>query len=348
MRFAKADSLTAVLDRSCVFAVALLLTTACPGDDAAPAADGSGTTGADTSPPPDDTAGSSGPATTTDPDGTTSGSAETTGAVGLPCNGHVELCDRPYDLVVFPGTHNSHAAMDDGYPVVNANHVRGIGPQLVDGVRAMLIDIYPDPDDDTAILMCHGPCSLASTPHIEGLQTIVDFLVANPREVLTIIYQDGVGIDRIEAEFAATGADALVYAHEPGTPWPTLGEMIEADTRLVVTAESGGPPPAWFHHVWDEAWDTPYGPSSIEGLSCDLNRGDPEHDLFLVNHWVNTGLGLPSQDNASEANTTEVLLARAQQCWAQWDHPPNFLVVDFYEQGSLFSVVDTLNGVDHK
>lgn len=276
----------------------------------------------------------------------TSDGADSTGpAVPQPCNGHAALCSRSFDQVVFAGTHNSHSARDAGFPAVNANQEHDIARQLEDGIRVLLIDIYPDEADPDTVLMCHGPCTLASTPHLEGLAAITAFLQANPREVLTIIYEDHVAVTEIEQDYADSGAQALVYAHAPGEPWPTLGEMIDADTRLVVTAESGGPPPSWLHHVWDEAWDTPYGPMTVEELSCELNRGSSDNDLYLVNHWVNDAFGLPSQSNAALVNASDILLARAEECQAQWDHPPSFLVVDFYEQGDLFAVVDALNGV---
>ena len=77
-----------------------------------------------------------------------------------------------------------------------------------------------------------------------------------------------------------------------------------------------------------------------------LNRGDPANDLFLVNHWVNSLLGLPSAAQAEVVNQYDFLLARAQECAQLWDHAPNFLAIDFWERGDLFAVVDTLNGVD--
>jgi hypothetical protein len=278
---------------------------------------------------------------------TTGASADetSTGAEPPRCNGHAALCGRRLDEVVLPGTHNSHAARDDGFPVVNANQRRGIAQQLADGIRVLLIDVYLDEADPRTVLMCHGPCTLASTPHREGLAAITEFLQAHPREVVAIVYEDHAPVDAIVADYAATGADALVYTHAPGEPWPTLGAMIDADLRLVVTAESGGPPPPWLHHVWDEAWDTPYGPSSVEALSCEHNRGSTDNALFLVNHWVNDAFGLPSEQNAAIVNAAAVLSARAEECWARWDHPPNFLVVDYYEQGDLLAVVDALNGV---
>ena len=242
---------------------------------------------------------------------------------------------------MFAGTHNSHAATEDGYTAFNANHGQGVGPQLEAGVRALLLDTYYDGD---TIVLCHGPCNLGSTPHLEVLQLIVDFLVENPGELITIIYQDAVSAADLVLDYEATGAIELVYAHPEGEPWPTLGEMVEANTRLVVTAEQGGPPPAWHHNIWEVGWDTPYGPMDPADLSCELNRGSPDNDLFLVNHWVNNLVGLPSADNAEIVNAYDFLLGRAQDCWAMWDHPPNILAVDFWSRGDLFAVVETLNG----
>ena len=208
----------------------------------------------------------------------------------------------------------------------------------------MLIDTYYDEADPSVIVLCHGPCSLGSTPHLEALSTMVEFLDQHQNDVLTLIYEDGVSGADLALDYAATGADQLVYTHPSDQPWPTLGELAAANTRLVVSVEQGGPPPAWHQNVWTLAWDTPYGPQDPADLSCDLNRGSPDNDLFLVNHWVNNQLGLPSLDAANQVNAYDFLLARAQECQTQWDHPANFLAVDFYDRGDLFEVVDTLNG----
>jgi len=57
------------------------------------------------------------------------------------CNGHMELCDRPVDAVVFPGSHNamSNAEIADWmFP----HHQRTITNQLRHGVRALLMDVH--------------------------------------------------------------------------------------------------------------------------------------------------------------------------------------------------------------
>jgi hypothetical protein len=260
---------------------------------------------------------------------------------GLPCNGHAELCAQPFDEVVFAATHNAHAAQSDGYTVLNANQPSGIEQQLDDGVRALLMDVY---DLEGESVFCHGPCQLANTPHVAGLQLLKTFLDENPREIVTIIYEDHLAADRIAADFATVGLDVLVYTHVTGEPWPTLGGLIDAGTRLVVTAENAGPPPAWLHHVWDEAWDTPYEFASADEFSCALNRGSRDNPLFLLNHWLGTDLGLPNEAGAMRVNTFEVLHGRAQGCWDETGDVPNFVAVDFYNHGDLFEVVDVLNG----
>jgi hypothetical protein len=57
------------------------------------------------------------------------------------CNGSPELCSRPLNDVIFPGTHNSFAAADEpGWYF--ANQTYPIARQLQAGIRAFLIDIH--------------------------------------------------------------------------------------------------------------------------------------------------------------------------------------------------------------
>jgi hypothetical protein len=57
------------------------------------------------------------------------------------CNGHVALCDRPYDEVAQPATHNSMSAGDEpGWFL--AEQPTGVMGQLRDGVRVFLVDTW--------------------------------------------------------------------------------------------------------------------------------------------------------------------------------------------------------------
>lgn len=276
----------------------------------------------------------------------TSGAAPTSGAPDLPparaCNGDPALCERRFDEVVFPCTHNAFSAREYGFQKINANQQSGVARQLADGVRCMMLDVS---DEDGTTVLCHGGCALGKVEHAAVLADIGTFLEQNPDEVLTIIYQDDLPVDRIVADLEAADVAKRTYAHAVGSPWPTLASMIDADTRLFVTAEVGGPPPAWFHHVWDLTWDTPYTFHSVDEFSCELNRGSVDNDLFLVNHWVSTVIDTPSEADAATANAYDVLYGRATQCQREAGQLPNFVAVDFYEKGDLFEVVRALNGL---
>lgn len=256
------------------------------------------------------------------------------------CNGYEQLCDRKLNEVVFAATHNamSNAEEDWGAP----NQQYGLGHQLADGIRGMLLDVHPFEDD---IYLCHQVCQFGKRKLSDALSEIHDFLVANPHEILIFFFEDYVPASDMQAQFKAAKLEDMTLEHKHGSPWPTLREMIESNHRVVVFAESEGPPPAWYMHGWDEFSDTPYSFETVDDLNCDLNRGQLENDLFLMNHWLSDPLSrLPL---AEEANTYDVLSARANKCKTE-RKLPNLIAVDFYATGALFDVVNELNGVKDK
>ncbi len=252
------------------------------------------------------------------------------------CNGHAALCDRRLDEVALPATHNSMSNADDGWMLPNQGH--DIADQLEDGVRGFLLDTV---EEDGELLLCHGYCSLGSVPLADVLALYADFLDANPHEVLVFVIQDGITVDQTSDAFMQAGLVPRAWAWDGGT-MPTLGELIDADERLIVSAESAGPPPDWYHHAWDLFWDTPYDFEAVDEFNCELNRGDVANPLFLLNHWLGP---LPSDALAAEANAMDVLGARAERCAAAAGRVPTLVAVDHYEIGDLFAVVDALNGV---
>lgn len=230
---------------------------------------------------------------------------------------------------------------DDGWIAPNQEH--GLEQQLADGIRGMLLDTH---DLDGVPHLCHSSCALGKRELADALGAIVDFLEDHPNEVLAFLIEDYVTTGESAKVFDATGLTQYTYAHQPGAPWPTLGQLIDTGQRLVVLAQDGSPPPAWYLHLWDEAWDTPYSFKSVGEFSCDENRGSRDNALFLLNHWVENPLANDSL--SAEANRYEVLLGRAQQCQEESGKFPNFIAVNHYATGDLFRVVDVLNGVGSK
>ncbi len=276
------------------------------------------------------------------PDGGMDGSVEPDG--GEPareCNGHEELCERRYDEVSYPMTHNSmsNAAADWVLP----NQTVGVAQQLQDGIRGLMLDTY---EEDGELLLCHQTCfpGVGSQPLVEGLGEIETFLAENPNEVVSIVFENYITHAETASAFEDSGLIDYVYAYEPGEPWPTLGALIDAGTRLLVFQEKL-PEEAeypWLMRFYDHAWDTPFSAAAPEDLSCEVGRGDPENPLFLLNHFL-TGLG-GDPALAEMVNNNPFFIDRARACEEEHSALPNFVAVDFYDIGDVFEVVDALNG----
>ena len=295
-----------------------------------------------------------------------------TNAAGWSCNGSTLLCDRPFNDVVFPATHNSMSNADDGWTFPFQQH--GIAEQLDYGIRMLLIDThYWRTNDDATqwvaklpasakeqaraamteagaprkgVFLCHNFCALGRVRLVDTLTTMRLFMDSHPHDVFAIFFQDDVTAADTQAAFVRSGLIDEVYTHETGAPWPTLREMIHQHKRLVVMAEKGGPPPAWYGHGWELTSDTSFNVQVPADLNCALNRGKATNDLFLLNNWI--AKTVPQESDAAQVNSYSFLLNRAKTCMAERGRLPNFIAVNFYETGDLLRVVDTMNGLDAK
>lgn len=259
----------------------------------------------------------------------------------LKCNGHEELCDRRFDQVAYPMTHNAMSNDEDGWNLPNQNF--NITRQLTEGVRGLMLDTY---EEQGQLLLCHTICFRGSQqPLVEGLGEIRVFLDTNPNDVASIILESYITHEQTAEAFEDSGLIDFVYAHEVGEPWPTLGELIAADTRLVVfQGEAQEAEFPWLMYFDDHAWETPFSFETPDDFTCDPNRGDPTNPLFLLNHFLTAPLG-GDPDLAEMVNHNPLFIERARQCEEEGNALPNFVAVDFYDIGDLFNVVDALNGL---
>ncbi len=257
------------------------------------------------------------------------------------CNGAIALCARRYDEVAYPTTHNAMSSEEDGF--VNPNQYAGLERQLDDGVRGLMLDSHLFEGET---LLCHGTCLLGSLPLADGLTTIRGFLDRNRGEVVTIIFESQVTAEATAVAFEASGLDRYVHAQPPGVPWPTLRELIDADTRVVVFTDDAGDAGGtydWYMDVWAHAWETPYAAETTEDFTCDINRGDAANPLFIFNHFLTRSFAVPEE--AATTNGNPLLIDRAMACMAASGRLPSFVTIDFHSEGDLFEAVRTLNGL---
>jgi hypothetical protein len=198
-------------------------------------------------------------------------------------------------------------------------------------------------DVPRAVYLCHGFCELGATPLAEALAIFRDFLERHPREVIVIFVEDHVPAADVAAVFEDAGLTRWTHTHRKGSDWPTLGEMIERDERLLVMAENDGSGPDWYQPGFELTQETPYSFAAPAEFSCEPNRGLPESPLFQLNHWIEKVT--PSPGDAELVNEFEFLLKRALACQAERGMLPNLVAVNFYEIGGVLRVVDVLNGI---
>ncbi|KAH6916938.1 PLC-like phosphodiesterase [Coprinopsis sp. MPI-PUGE-AT-0042] len=277
------------------------------------------------------------------------------------CNGHAELCERGYGSLAYVGTHNSYAV---GVNILAANQDQDITRQLNDGVRMLQMQAH---DEEGVIKLCHTVCLLYDGGSLEAyLRTVKAWLDANPNEVISllIVNSDNVAATRFADIFATTGIDTVSYrpATSPlaASEWPTLGEMIDSNQR-VVTFLSTSANMAEVPYLIDEfpnVWETAFNLLDPALFDCSVNRtrGDTSTQLFLINHFLDKlflGNAVPDIDKLPQTNAASgfgSLGAHVETCVGAHGRAPNFLLVDFYEYGggSVFQVAASINGVPYE
>jgi hypothetical protein len=288
------------------------------------------------------------------------------------CNGHTQLCDRRFNDVTFAASHNSMAGADRQY--ISAMQDLTITDQLESGIRGLLIDAHywETPDVTTAFLAsvppetaealrplleganpvkpgawwCHALCRLGAEPLAAGFKEVSDFLARNPDEVVTLVIEDYVSRDDIAAGVKQSGLEKYVFTppDDPNFTWPTLGQMIDRNQRVVILSEKNAQltAPNYYRQFYRYGEETPYDHPGPSDMSCASNRGGTGKSLFLMNHWITRATG--SRADAGIVNRRKFIVDRARRCEAARHHRVNFVAVDFTTIGDVFGAVDELNG----
>ncbi len=276
----------------------------------------------------------------------------------ISCNGRVENCQRRYDQVTFAATHNAFTYATGGpvsYTVPNQD--LPISNQLESGIRGLGIRPCPsynsDPAEAERVYVTHNFAlkgALGMEPLLNILQEVRTFLERNPVEVVTLFAESDVTPAAIAATFAEAGLLPYLYVHDAKAGWPTLGEMAERNTRLVVFNDSEDPMrPPWQHYLWNFIVDTDYNITDIKQFRCDFNRGTAQNPLYFLNQFIYLDLGggvvIADRDLSQQANDPTFIVNRAKSCWQQTGRIPNFIYVDWYGQGDVVGAVETLNQI---
>jgi hypothetical protein len=158
------------------------------------------------------------------------------GCIGVvvACNGNDALCDRSFSNVTFVGSHNSAFVG----PLPQYNQYISVTKQLDMGVRFLQAQTQ---NKDGTIEMCHTYCWLLDVGTLtEYLKEIKSWMDGHRRELVVLLLTniDAMPVEQFADAFRNTELEKYVYRPPGGQvdidEWPTLRQLIDDDTRLVV------------------------------------------------------------------------------------------------------------------
>ena len=261
--------------------------------------------------------------------------------VSSQCNGSIELCNKKYNEVAYLTTHNSYSSAAAGFTFPNQN--LSITDQLNSGVRGFMLDVYDLMGTPTVY---HGSFVLGAEPLSNSLGIFEQFLNTNPNEIITIIFECYVPANDIESEINTSGLNNYLFEKIPGIDWPTLQEMIDNNQRLIILTDKNDAAVSqgWYHYVWDHAVETHFSVNDPADFNNEFNRGDSLNDLFIFNHFItNAVLGTGNETASAIVNEYNFLMNRINANYLSKSKFPNFITLDFVDQGDGLNVVNTIN-----
>jgi hypothetical protein len=151
------------------------------------------------------------------------------------CNGFASLCNRKYSDITFLGSHDSAFVGD----LPSQNQEKQLKDQLGGGIRFLQSQTHKVVD---TLAMCHTNCALAYGGLVQDyLKTVKTFLDQNPREVVTVLLTnpDNAPMSTFDKIYKNVGLDKMSFKPAtspnplPKDQWPTLGDMIAKNQRIV-------------------------------------------------------------------------------------------------------------------
>jgi len=291
------------------------------------------------------------------------------------CNNSPGLCSKAYNNVTFLGAHDSPFLRNEatGYST-SGNQYYNTTVQLDAGVRLLTAQIHKYNNTNTGATewhLCHSSCLLLDAGTLSSwLTEIKTWMDGNPNDVVTVLLvnSDGATAKQIGTEFTSSGITE--YAYTPSVSaatasWPTLGNLISNNTRLVtfVASLSSNADAPYLMDEFTYVFENSYENTNASSFSCNPDRPSSlanspsaalqSNRLFLMNHFLyeTQAFGIQTPDAVNIQSTNSVsngigaLGTRMSACASVYGVMPNFVLVDFFNVGPAIASVDSANSV---
>ncbi|KAL3776592.1 hypothetical protein ACHAWO_007250 [Cyclotella atomus] len=287
------------------------------------------------------------------------------------CNGLESNCNLAVNDVLFPAVHNAHSSYEDNF--IGASNNLPFEDALVAGYRAiqlnscacegggLLSNFLLEQDEEWGLAgsnlgFCNSYCGKGVRDPKEVLTSIKSFLDKNVREVLMVqLSVEGDSLDDFKVALGHSGLEKYIYQPtEKYVDWPTMGSLIQNDTRLLLFANGEGMRSCFAEDCESGILYTPDHfafTTDYDITSCEASvTGDNLAEFLAMNHYETNQINWPSEKNARELNSFSALQKRFEGCKGR--KMPSVLVVDFWDVGDVVDFVMEENksrgGVDSK
>lgn len=271
-----------------------------------------------------------------------------------------------YSRVSWLTSHNAFANTEDGWTY--AQQSMNISKQFNYGVRSFMVDIYwyePGGGRPPYLALCHNTCRGAALPSIgismmsksppspvsDFFNEIKTLLLNNPRDIITLHFESytdyprgrpgPIGWQALQPLLRSSGLDSYLNKVDPNDLHLTLGTMRTSNERLVIFS--------------DKLVDTfdPAFPTVSTGIFHTTRYRETEYNLakypncerradsrapglttniLVMNHFYSLSYAGATKEY-NKINNYDELAKRINVCRAQEEIFPNFVAVDFVEEG---------------
>lgn len=268
--------------------------------------------------------------------------------------------NKPFHEYTWLTAHNAFNA--SGWP----NQRLSVKELLERGVRSLMFDTHWHNNE---VYLCHGTCNILVgdvSKLKDRFTTISDFLARNRDAVITVHFEDYVSKTQMQHAFSSSPQIAQ-YVFNPKNwanrhNWPTLQEMINANQRLILLTQKGElsgdySNGAYMFHDQDitvENYWSIGGTIGSHDMSCISRWGSIPlntmtasqsgfhgwNRLFVMNHFH----GVPEHYHSGFDNRWDWVQPRIDNnCTPAAGRHPNYLAVDFVDQGDVLEYVEWKN-----
>jgi len=175
-----------------------------------------------------------------------------------------------------------------------------------------------------------------TTPFVDQLVTIRQYLDNRPEKILTLFLDFNVNVNELSNLIDESGIQPYLFDYTERNEWPSLKEMVDSGKRLIIFCmQEHRNSPDWLHYVWDYAVEPYYSILEAPVFVGEFLKGDPKNSLLIYNDYNLASKSGP--DNDSFYNTTEnpYLIEHIKGVWKNTGKTPNFIFLDRYENWIL-------------